>query len=243
MTSLDAISIRIAARSRLVDDVLHQLRELILSHKIAPGEKLVQTELAYRLGVSRTPLREAIRLLEQEGLVRIANGNRTVEVVAFTTTELIELYEIREVIDGLAASLMARRGIDAETSATMSDDLAAMRENMYPLNGEEYFKAHIAFHSTLIERCGNERLLGQIQLVRTTAASLRDEYPRRVRPTRTTTPVNAKKIAERVQLEHERIFAAVSRRDPGEAEAAARDHVRASVRLIQAPSAGEPLAE
>jgi GntR family transcriptional regulator of vanillate catabolism len=217
------------------------MRELILSHKIAPGELLVQTELAERLGVSRTPLREAIRLLEQEGLVRVANGNRTVEVVTFTLAELVELYEIREMVDGLAASLMARRGLDPEASSALVGYLKSMRKSMYPLDGEEYFKAHVAFHSALIKYCGNERLQGQIQLVRMTASSLRDVYPRRVRATKGTNAKSAKGIAERVQLEHERIFEAVCQGDRKGAEAAAREHVRASVRLIYAsPEAVAP---
>src|SRR5690348_13675855 len=101
--------IPLVPRARIVEEVLHRLRDAILSNRIPPGERLVQTELAEYFGVSRTPLREALRLLQRDGLVRVADGNGTVEVVRLSREDMIELYAIREVIDGLAARTMAEQ--------------------------------------------------------------------------------------------------------------------------------------
>src|ERR1700728_4434439 len=92
---------------RMVDRITEDLRELILDNKIPPGGVLIQTEWAEKLQVSRTPLREAFRILEQDGLVQVSNGNRTIQVVRFSDGELRDLYQVREVIDGLAARLLA----------------------------------------------------------------------------------------------------------------------------------------
>jgi GntR family transcriptional regulator of vanillate catabolism len=216
-------SFRVPQRWPLVEQVSHRLRELILTHEIPAGSKLVQADLADRMGVSRTPLREAMRLLEQDGLVRVSNGNRTVEVVSFTGVELTELYEIREVVDGLAARLLARRGMSHDADQQIASTLEAMAANIQPLNGESYLSAHLGFHVGIIEHCGNDRLKGQLSLVRVTAASLRDAFPRelKVRPT-----------ANTAQADHQAIYDAIRSGNETAAEKAARHHIRRSMRLI-----------
>lgn len=230
---------RVPRRSPLVEQVSHQLRELILSHEIEAGAKLVQAELAERMGVSRTPLREAIRLLEQDGLVRVSNGNRTVEVVAFTGRELTELYEIREVVDGLAARLLARRGMDPAATEEITRHLETMGANIHPLHGEEYLGAHLGFHVGIIEHCGNERLKGQLSLVRVTAASLRDAFPREIKIRPGVSAKESKRISARTQTDHEAILDAIRRGDEVAAEEAAREHIRHAMHLIPEAAAGK----
>src|SRR6266545_3240375 len=124
---LDAeLDLRSTGRTRLVDEVITHLRQLILDQELPPGTALLQTELAERLGVSRTPLREAFRILEREGLVKVANGNRTIEVARFGPVDLRELYEAREVIDGLAARLQARQGLTGGLDRELRGLLTAM---------------------------------------------------------------------------------------------------------------------
>src|SRR4051794_28051850 len=96
---------------RLVDEVVSRLRDNIIDGTIPAGSRLPQVALAEQLGVSRTPLREALRVLESEGLLRTADNNRTVEVVQVTPDDLRDMYELREVIDGLAARLAAGKGL------------------------------------------------------------------------------------------------------------------------------------
>jgi GntR family transcriptional regulator, vanillate catabolism transcriptional regulator len=222
---------RLDVRLRLVDQVTHVLREMILSHKIPAGSRLVQTELADRLGVSRTPLREAIRVLEQDGLLRVSDGNRTVEVVSFSGDDLVQLYEIREVIDGLAARLLARRGLGVEADKEISDHLRIMSKSVLPLKGEAFFTAHTGFHSAILIHSGNARLRGELQLVRMTAASLRDEFPRQLR-TGGGAANEAKAKAALAIAKHEAIYDAIRRGDEDLAEQVARYHIRQSFDLI-----------
>lgn len=217
--------IRVTPRPRIVDEVLHRLRELILNHSIPPGARLVQTDLAERMGVSRTPLREAIRLLEQDGLVQVSDGNRTVEVVRFSRRDLVDLYAIREVIDGLAARTLATRGMDDATNRLIGEHVATMKKSSEPFRGEEYFVAHVNFHTSIIEHCGNRRLAAQLPLVRLTAASLRDSFPRFVTESHRTTAAAARATAGAAHREHARIFKAIVKQDPEEAERAAREHI------------------
>lgn len=157
---------------RLVNRITQDLRELILEHKIVPGTVLIQTEWAEKLQVSRTPLREAFRILEQDGLVRVSNGNRTIQVVQFSDNELRDLYEVREVIDGLAARLVANQGLSADLDAELDDLLEAMDSAAEPFDPSTWFSAHTAFHLRIAETCGNTRVRQQESLIKMTSYSL-----------------------------------------------------------------------
>lgn len=147
---------------------------MILDHTIAPGTVLLQTEWSERLQVSRTPLREAFRILEQDGLVRVSNGNRTIEVVQFTSRadELRGLYEVREVLDGLAARLLATRGLREDTAQELESHLNDMEAAAHPFDSARWFSAHMAFHVRLAESCGNSRLRQQLDVIKMTSVSL-----------------------------------------------------------------------
>src|SRR4051794_28938698 len=155
-------------RTRLVDEVTIQLRELILNGEIPPGSQLLQLELAEKLGVSRTPLREAFRILERDGLVRISNGNRTVEVVKWTPEEIREMYEIREVVDGLAARLAARNGLSKELDRELTSLLKVMEKAVEAGREDQHLPAHVRFHAAIAESCGNSRVEALLPLVRMT---------------------------------------------------------------------------
>ena len=166
------IDLRTVGRRRLVDDVISHLRQLILDQELPPGTALLQTELAERLGVSRTPLREAFRILEREGLVKVANGNRTIEVARFGAAELRELYEMREVIDGLAARLLARNGLSEDLDGELKALLAEMDVTAEPFQPSRWFSAHLGFHVRIATCCGNSQLHSMLNLIRMTTLSL-----------------------------------------------------------------------
>jgi GntR family transcriptional regulator of vanillate catabolism len=157
---------------RLVDRITEDLRELILDNKIPPGAVLIQTEWAEKLQVSRTPLREAFRILEQDGLVQVSNGNRTIQVVQFSDRELRDLYQVREVIDGLAARLLAAKGLEPDTDAGLAGLLAAMDAAADPFDPAAWFSAHTAFHLRIAEASGNARVRQQESLIKMTSFSL-----------------------------------------------------------------------
>jgi DNA-binding transcriptional MocR family regulator len=94
-------------RRRLVDDAAETLRKAILDGRFLPGARLRQTDLADQLAISRTPIREALVRLQQEGLVELLSGGG-VRVKLLDLDEAVELYDLREMLDGLAAR--PRRG-------------------------------------------------------------------------------------------------------------------------------------
>jgi GntR family transcriptional regulator of vanillate catabolism len=159
-------------RPRLVDDVVTVLRDKICRGELRAGTQLLQQDLASQLGVSRTPLREAFRILENDGLVRMANGNRTIEVVTITPADLTEMYQIREVVDGLAAKLVARRGLSAAALAEARHLLGEMAASVKPYDPARCVGAHAAFHALFVLHSENQALRSYIPLIRTSAAAL-----------------------------------------------------------------------
>jgi len=204
----------------MVDEVAEQVRELIVSGKFAPGQQLLQYEIAEQLGISRTPLREAFRVLERDGLVRTSNGNMTLEVVNLTPPEMVWLYEFREVIDGLAARCAAERGIDAKTSAklhSLLDDLERLRGKPAPRG-----VVHAEFHSTIAQCSGNPHVIAQIPMIRLTAQML----ARRVAELNLTSKRLSEDMTEEGSADHRRVLEAIEAGDGREAELRARAHIR-----------------
>ena len=95
-------------RTRLVDEAARALRDAILNGELSSGTRLRQVQLATQLGISRTPLREALMKLEQEGLIELLPRGG-LRVALLNLDEAVELYDVREVLDGLAARLAAQR--------------------------------------------------------------------------------------------------------------------------------------
>jgi DNA-binding GntR family transcriptional regulator len=153
-------------RPRLVDEITERLRESILSGQLAPGTQLLQIDLAEQLGVSRTPLREAFRLLERDGLIRVSNAKKTVEVVALSDDEILDMQELREVVAGLAASLVAKRGLPLDVVAALKGDLAEMDSSTLSPNIARYGVAHAHFHASIGEYSGNRWVADLVPIIR-----------------------------------------------------------------------------
>jgi GntR family transcriptional regulator, vanillate catabolism transcriptional regulator len=229
---------------RLVDRITKDLRELILDNKIPPGAVLIQTEWAEKLQVSRTPLREAFRILEQDGLVQVSNGNRTIQVVQFSDRELRDLYEVREVIDGLAARLLAVKGLEPDTDAGLADLLATMDSAADPFDSATWFSAHMAFHLRIAQACGNARVRQQESLIKMTSFSLHS-YIAGLPPG----SERLETILEVASRQHRSIYDALRAGSGDLAEMAACGHIRttlksdliagATVRAGDAPGAGD----
>lgn len=213
---------RRADSGRLVDGITAELREMILDHRIAPGTVLLQNEWSERLQVSRTPLREAFRILEQDGLVRVSNGNRTIEVVHFTSRgqELRGLYEVREVIDGLAARLLATRGPSEETAQELESLLKSMDDATHPFDTSRWFSAHMAFHVCITESCGNSRVRQHLDVIRMTSLSLH-AYLGQLSPT----GERLQRVLAVAGKQHRAIFDAVCSGNGDLAEMAACQHI------------------
>src|ERR1700733_4690584 len=136
-------------RVDLVEEIVGQLRALILSKTIPAGSRLRQEEVAAQLSVSRTPLREAFRVLTHEGLLTQGPTGAGLLVNPLTERDAQELYEVREVIDGLAARLCANRS-DILPIESLQRSVDAIEQASDPFDQDAFHTAHVAFHRELL---------------------------------------------------------------------------------------------
>ncbi|MDE3133583.1 MAG: GntR family transcriptional regulator [Acidobacteriota bacterium] len=206
------------SRVRLVDEVAEELRERIYAGEYPLGTKLRQEQLADDLQISRTPLREALRVLESEGLLHSEPG-RGVRVVPADINKVLAAYQLREMVDGLAARLAAQSP-DAAARAGLADRLVAQRAALEPWVPGEYTRENVAFHLALIELSGNEYLAAEAPIVRMTSQVFT--------PVALVEPPHAK-IAV---AQHGEIVKAVVAGDGAAAEQLARAHIRSTMERI-----------
>lgn len=219
-----------SGRAGLVEEVTHVLRQRIYGGIYRPGELLRQVQLSEELNVSRTPLREALRLLQSEGLV-VPEGARGVSVVRLEGPRLLNAFSLREMLDGLAARQAAERGAhraEAELGSLVSQQRAAIS----PWQPAEYVRLNVEFHARIIELSGNEFLRGQMSLVRMTSTIFA--------PTVLISPERASLAID----EHRKVVDAIKNGRAAEAEALSRKHIRETMAcLAEDPGVSPRLAE
>jgi DNA-binding GntR family transcriptional regulator len=212
----------------LVDSVTERLEAAILSGELTAGSKLSELQLALSLGVSRGPLREAIRRLEGRKLLE-RTTNIGVRVVALSRQDVSEILQIQEVLQGLACGLAAKNMSDADIKGL---EQTLTRYKHKPGKGEDYDSWDLDFHTRIITGSGNERLSRML----TEEVNFLLKVHRSVAST-------TRKTAMRVVEEHKQIVAALARRDPVAAEAAMREHIRHARVESLAADFGEDAAE
>jgi DNA-binding GntR family transcriptional regulator len=214
-----------STRSRQADRPLHLniyrgLKAAVVNGDLAPGEALNEAELARQWEVSRTPVREAIRQLEQEHLVRWS-PRRGATVASITVAGVRDLYEVREALEGLTAQLAA-----THASSDELDELerlaAAIREAHDSGDLAEAIRLDDQLHRCLVRSTGNRVLESHL-------GGILD----RVLMGRMTVRRDPGRIDEIVR-EHDSIISALRGRDAASAEAEAADHIRqARLRLME----------
>lgn len=140
----------------LRDVVFKKLRQAILTGELKPGERLMEIRLAEKLGVSRTPIREAIRKLELEGLV-VMTPRRGAEVAEITEKSLKDVLEVRRALDILSAELACDRITDEEKEKlreACQDFEQAVKTN----DLRKIAQCDVALHDIIVESTGNSRL-------------------------------------------------------------------------------------
>jgi DNA-binding GntR family transcriptional regulator len=188
------------------------LRERILDGTLEPGTKLSQVTLSEQLGVSRTPLREVLRMLQEEGLVQIEPNQRTV-VSTLDPRELDEIYATRITLEALGVTMSVAQFDDAAHDRA-SAQLAAMRKAAAAGQTREWFTVHSAFHRTVT--CGVGETLNK-QL-----GQLADRCVRYIRIYQGGEPNGWHEAGDR---EHERILAALVARQPALARSLMATHL------------------
>ncbi|MBM9596471.1 GntR family transcriptional regulator, partial [Roseitranquillus sediminis] len=151
MTSAEPIS-----RASLHDELALRLRRMIVEDELEPGARINERELCARFGVSRTPLREAIKVLAREGYVRLT-PNRGASVAALTAQDLEEAFPIMGALEALAGELAARNASDAQIEAILATH-ARMRAAYQAGDRPAYFALNEAIHLAIAEAAGNATL-------------------------------------------------------------------------------------
>jgi DNA-binding GntR family transcriptional regulator len=191
--------------------VFESLREAIFQGTLRPGERLMEIQLAEEMGVSRTPVREAIRKLELEGLA-VMVPRKGAYVAGLSMKDIIEVFEIRGALEGLAAELAAER-ITEEELEELERDLVKTTESIDSGDLSRYVAMDIDFHGQLYKASRNERLTQIINNLR--------EKIQRFRTTSLSLPGRMKAALE----EHKKIVEAVSGRDGILARRLAEEHI------------------
>lgn len=199
-------------RRKVTDWVYEELKSAIVDLRLAPGDPLREASLAERLGVSKTPIREALARLEQEGLVETTSFKGAV-VTAYSRQDLLEIYELRELLENAAA----RAAAESMTEPDRARLDRISRESRRLLSGKDTGKlaALISeFDAVLFDQVQNQRIRALIENLRahlTRIGQLTAEIPGRI---------------EASVDEHEKIVEAIAARDPQQAEQYMREHIR-----------------
>jgi len=186
-----------------------RIRESIQSGALGPGDRILEDDLAKRLEMSRTPVREAVRQLEAEGLL-VHEAHRGVAVARLDYQAVMELYSVREVLEGTAAGMAARHASDAEIMALEELLQAEVRDGDAPTHLADHNRR---FHQALYRAAHNRFLLRALNAQRDPMMLL----------SRTTLELPERRAIARG--EHRAILDAIAARDPAKAEAAARAHI------------------
>ena len=195
----------------LYEDVAERLREQIFSHELAPGSWLDEQSLALAFGISRTPMREAIKVLASEGLVT-TKVNKGAYVTEVDRRDLEQIFTVLSLLEGQAAKETALKATEAQL--TQLDDLHHRLEKAAADRDlEQFFEINVKFHDVIQEIAGNKWMNGVIaDLRKVLKLQRRDSLGRGGRLLSSL-------------IEHREILQAILKRDSLAAEAAMRKHL------------------
>ena len=195
----------------LRDVVFNTLRQAILKGELAPGERLMEIQLAEKLGVSRTPNREAIRKLELEGLVLMI-PRKGAEVAKISEKSLRDVLEVRRSLEELAIELACER-MEAEDLRRLEQCQENFCRAIRSGSPMEMAESDEAFHDVIYQSTGNEKLVQMLNNLREQMYRYRLEY------------IKDADKRQVLMVEHEHILSALKVRNLAEARMAAREHI------------------
>ena len=204
--------------TNLRDQTYDIIKNMIILREIEPGKKINEEHIAKEIQVSRTPIREALCRLENEGIVKII-PRRGAFVSDLTETNVREVLLIREVLEGLVARL-ATENMDQKALERLRNALEKV--SAIPEKDRElinYTRSEVDFHSLLLNACGNQMLKNMMEIV--------NSHLQIIRLRTVVIPERAQKTVK----EHQQILKAIENEDAASAEELMREHVR-SVREV-----------
>ncbi|AYY14186.1 GntR family transcriptional regulator [Actinobacteria bacterium YIM 96077] len=211
------MALRLPTRGEaLADQAYIALRDAIVTHELPPGTRLSVPEMARQLGISRSPVREAIARITYEGLAHI-ESNRSAVVSEIRIEDLIEIYSLREVLEGLACRLAAER-LQQEDVTQLRTILDEHEQAISAGNLERHYELDQEFHATIRRIAQHHRLIESL-----------DRLQEQIRVAMYTTRRSPGGMPQAL-AEHHAIVDALVSGDPSQAEQAGRAHVS---RLLQ----------
>ena len=209
MSGLDTL--HISEYQPLRDVVFHALREAIITGELKPGDRLMETPLAERMGVSRTPVREAIRKLELEGLVLMI-PRRGAEVARISEKSMRDVLEVRRSLEELAIELACQRMTDEEFKELQRAQ-EAFKSAVDHGSAMEIAETDEAYHDIIYNSTGNTRLVQILNNLREQMYRYRLEY------------IKDEDKRQILLVEHNKIYTALCSRHVEEAKQAMREHI------------------
>lgn len=210
----------------LRDVVFNTLRQAILIGELRPGERLMEIHLADRLGVSRTPIREAIHKLEREGLVTII-PRRGAEVSQITEKSMNDVLEVRRALDALCVELACDR-ITEEGLKNLKTACDNFEQCVRTGDSKKIAQADVALHDIIVQATGNQRLIQLVNNLSEQMYRYRFEY------------IKDSSQHKTLVEEHRIIYQSIVRKDKKTAADAARTHIdnqkKAIIRQIRLDS-------
>lgn len=192
--------------------IFDTLREAIILGELKPGERLMEVQLAERMGVSRTPVREAIRKLELEGLVDML-PRKGAHVADLSVKDIMDVLEVRATLDGLASALSASR-ITAEETRDLKHVLNQFINYIEKDNLQGSIKKDVEFHDIIYRSSRNDKLIQIANNLREQVHRFRVIYLKDFSSTRD------------LVREHMEIYDAIIKKDNEAAQASAQKHIK-----------------
>jgi len=203
-------------KKTLETQVFQALRTLILEGRLAGGERLVQDELATKFGTSRIPVRDALKKLENVGLVRL-DGRGSYIVNSFCIEDLQEIYDLRALLEPYAVARAITK-LSADDLVELENLVEGMTQAAQTHDTERYTQLNQAFHTQLYEASNERRLFHIIK-------SLWSGFP-------VFTPIAVPGQLEHSIVEHQVLLAALKERNVSAAEEAMRTHIQNASTLL-----------
>lgn len=216
----DNLILNMNAYLPLRDVVFNTLREAILRGDLKPGERLMEMQLASKLGVSRTPIREAIRMLEQEGLA-VTIPRRGAEVARMTLKDMEDSLEIRDALDEFAVKIACDR-ITPEQLEKLREIKKEFEHCTKTGDVKRIAQADIAFHDVIYDAANNPKLVSILESLREQVYRYRVEYLK-----------NSENYPILIE-EHKTILEGLEARDRKKATQAMHEHVANQAAAVKA---------
>ncbi len=215
----DQLELNMDAYLPLRDVVFNTLREAILRGDLVPGERLMELQLAAKLGVSRTPIREAIRMLEQEGLA-ITIPRKGAIVAGMTEKDMQDVLEIREALEELSVQVACDKITDEEV-AKLRENMENFETSLKSGDLKRMAEADVEFHDVIYQATDNPKLINMLNNLREQMYRYRVEYLKN--------PSNH----EQLLREHEAIYRGIMEKDKDAVTEMIRKHISNQVDVVK----------